>query len=234
MALTLLKKSDIDRLKATERSQTIAEGKKLAERVDRLRQLQAEEEHKLHLFRQEALTHIHEEITTETDTLNALKKEVTDLKKEREELQKPLDEAWEDVARERNHLHALRLEVETEKLTQERDRADLDNERRDAERAALKLSNLLREAEDNARDTATAKNEAAETLALAHRSLQEATNRKLVVDEHERRTIERLALREKNITLKAAKLQRSEAALKKQWALLRDRQAMLKRYTSPK
>lgn len=81
--LKLLKKSEVDRLKAQERQREIAEGMKIAGRIDALRRTQAEEEASLEKFRRETVEHINNEIVETIERLNLLKKEVAKLEEKK-------------------------------------------------------------------------------------------------------------------------------------------------------
>ena len=111
--MRLLDKQTIAQQQSNEKRLEIEEGKKLALKVDVLRETAAQEEKKLADFRMGSLTSIKNEITPLEEKRNALTREVQDLDKRREELLKPLtkEKADLDVQRET-------IEKDRENLTQ--------------------------------------------------------------------------------------------------------------------
>lgn len=81
----LLSKRDIDQAKAQDRQREIAEGVKLAKRVDELRGTLSKEESQAQLFREAATKQIQAEIASLLNQRDALKKEIIDLTTLREE-----------------------------------------------------------------------------------------------------------------------------------------------------
>lgn len=88
--MKLLQKSDIQSKKAAETQQAIQEGIKLARRVDGLREVVSQEEASLENFRRETLARIHGETTEAAEIRDALRQEVSELQKRREEALEPL------------------------------------------------------------------------------------------------------------------------------------------------
>lgn len=106
MSMRLLKKSEIDQIKAKDRQLEINEGLKIAKRVDALREVAAEEERSLTNFRIKTISLINEEINVEIFKRDSLKNEIKQLeesnsilKDKRIKLEAPLDlqEAWEEI-----------------------------------------------------------------------------------------------------------------------------------------
>lgn len=93
--MRLLPKSEILQKQAAVQKQTIDEGKKLAERIDRLRDVAATEEASLEKFRSETLARIHLETTEAATKRDELKNEVAQLERQRADAIKPLDEEYE-------------------------------------------------------------------------------------------------------------------------------------------
>ena len=104
MAIKLLAKRDIDAAKAKERSLEVAEGLKLANRVDGLRETQAQEEASLQRFRTETIKKINEEITESTAKRDSLLTEVKTLQADRERALIPLDKEKQEIVEERVEL----------------------------------------------------------------------------------------------------------------------------------
>ncbi len=92
--IRLLPKSEIDRAKALDRQREIDEGKKLATRVDGLRQTHAKEEAELQSFRSKTLAQIQLEINGEIERLENAKRKVKEKRDELLSLSGPLDKAW--------------------------------------------------------------------------------------------------------------------------------------------
>lgn len=90
----LPKKSDIDKAKSDERKRLIDDGLSLATKVDKLRELKAQEERNLHEYKSSAIQSVQSEIDSTIGELNRLKIAVKKARNERQELIKPLDEEW--------------------------------------------------------------------------------------------------------------------------------------------
>ncbi len=93
----LLSKRDIDVAKAKDRQREIAEGSKLAARVDGYRELAASEEVGLEKFRIETLTRIQAEIDPLVKERELLVEEIAFRRAERAALMVPLDQKWAEV-----------------------------------------------------------------------------------------------------------------------------------------
>jgi len=104
MTIKLLPKSEIDHLKAEERRKEVEEGRKIAERIDTLRETVSEEEAALGRFRVETVTRINAEISAKITEREELEHGNSKLRREREELLKPLDTEREEIRLERIHL----------------------------------------------------------------------------------------------------------------------------------
>lgn len=84
MTIKLLKKSDIQAQKNVEKRIEIDQGKQLAERIDRLREVAAQEERSLAEFRSKTVASINAEITTLTEQVSGLKRELQSMMEDRE------------------------------------------------------------------------------------------------------------------------------------------------------
>lgn len=229
MGMKLLSKTEVTAHKGRERQREILEGKKLAARVDRLRELSAQEDKALQEFRTKTLINIHAETKKAEEERDTLKAEVAKLKKEREELKKPLDDEWDKLWSERGVLDRDReqlasdsklleqreheLDIHTEQLSREQHRYRIDNQllaeqQREADANTLEADNLLRYARELHKET------------LAWKEGEEAEIKEKDIN---------IALRESNVTLKEEHHQAEREALDKEWKLLNDRKAMLER-----
>jgi len=123
--MKLLRKSEITSLKERDRVREIAEGQKIARKVDELRELQSTTEKKLNDFRDSSLRTIGEEIKTLGAQRDTLAAEVSSLQKKldsmlpnlgttREELDKKEDELKnleQFLAKQKEHLDIQELDI---------------------------------------------------------------------------------------------------------------------------
>ena len=90
----LLKKQEIDVLKAKEKAQAIAEGLKLTRRIDGLRELEAETEENYQKFASATLQTLNERIVSATKEAEGVEGKLKERKDELEKLLGPADKAW--------------------------------------------------------------------------------------------------------------------------------------------
>jgi len=112
----LLTKRELDVAKSQDRSNEIREGKKLADRVDGLRQLAAQTEKEVQERTQKIVASTQAEINAKVAERDSLDSEITSRKAELTELRKPLDAEWEKLAEKRNEYHARGLALEEGEL----------------------------------------------------------------------------------------------------------------------
>lgn len=110
--MKLLTKTETRTAFTDQRKLDIDEGKKLATRVDVLRETLSREEQNLEKFRSETVKTIHQEIKTLNDQKETLRKEVKELAEQRRELLIPLTAAWKEI------------EIEKENIKNEHERLD--------------------------------------------------------------------------------------------------------------
>ncbi len=111
MSMRLLKKQEITAAKAKEQHQAVAEGLKLAKKVDALREVSAQEEASLAQFRVKTLENIGKDIAAMEQVRDALVTEVQLLTGRREDALAPLDSYKKQLYEE-----ALALEYREETL----------------------------------------------------------------------------------------------------------------------
>lgn len=111
MTLKLLDKRDIQAKKAKERSQEVAEGVKLARRIDALRETQAEEQSSLESFRVRTIETINKEIKALADTRDLLSGEVKNLEDRKKEALKPIDAELKKLEKEREEVNSKKIEI---------------------------------------------------------------------------------------------------------------------------
>ena len=227
--MKLLKKEEIGKHKAAERQREVDEGVKLAQRVDALREVAAQEEASLEKFRRETIATIHKEIEAATAERDTLKAEVKTLQTQREEAMIPVVEAWKKV-KETALLH--------DKIQQEL------NDRH----TGLKVKEGY--ADETLRDLSTRKERVRQEEARTHELLVEADQKRDAAAETEMKandllikaikTMEQteakgselasfLEAREKAIALKEEELRKQEIDLAKEFSRLKDREATLER-----
>lgn len=227
--MKLLAKSEVAKAKAADRQREVAEGLKLAGRVDSLREVAAHEEASLAKFRRETIEVIHAEIVAETYKRDLLIGEVSVLEDRKREALKPLDDqreelrqieaknvAWVDDLFEREVAVIVRdgvlseREVVLQKLEEKARYTQEDAERRQAEAAIMETM------------AGTKNMEASEILRKAH-----AEAETLVSNAMERE--EWVTQREDAVFLKEEELREKEIELAKDWSRLKDREATLER-----
>lgn len=229
MSIKLLPKSEIDKLKAEEKRREIEEGRKIAERIDTLRETVSEEEASLERFRVETVSKINDEIiakTTERDTLEHL---LVELREQRVQLLKPLDEEYEGVRIQRLQLTQWEesLTSREESVIEKEGLADEDSKeaqkRLQRAKAQEEIVNIrLSEANRAAKASEDAYVIAKEVKVATDR---EAKQRLLALTHRE----DAASLRENNATIVESDLSAREKALQDGNKLLRDREALHER-----
>jgi hypothetical protein len=225
--MQLLEKRQIDGLKARERHQEIQEGKKLAEKVDALRELSAKEQANLAKFTEESRTRLKEEIGALITSREDLKTEIKELERAKVIAKVPLDEEWAKFHAKHAELDALDLEIHAkqEALTkkEEEHRKDVrslgveisrvEDERRRSVDSLAKALQFLKEADD----TIHGARNAAATVQLT----AEFRDNESILREKESQERERI------VSQREEDSRKQEKAIEEGWILLRDRQATL-------
>lgn len=227
--MKLLKKSEIAAHQAAERRVSIDEGAKLAKQVDRLREVKAEEEKSLALFRQKTVAQINTEIVEATQKRDALRTEARKLQKQIDAGTTEVDERKALVAAQAAHYDSLmRLLV---------------NDRTEVEKALTAAKSELKKAK-----VATFKAETSEYRAM--QTLIDADNKRIQAEALLEQAVEIrddattyaedlqakldtrdkvIASKEQEITIKEAALLKTEQELRDKEIKLRDREATLER-----
>lgn len=227
--MRLLPKSEIQAQKAKELSQAIDQGIALAKRVDRLRQVQADEEAALEKFRTVTLQKIHEETTKASQKRDSLKKEVAELQKEAEEARKPLDVEWEHVRAKAAENKDFEAKLQAREKDVEEIERKTSEERKAAELELYRYNTLRKEAVE-LKDQAAAERNAAhvalldvEKTRLGIQALKEQVEKELKErDMH-------MAAKERDVTIREELVKKREDELKAGQKLLNDRIALLER-----
>lgn len=219
--MRLLDKNTIVQQKSLERKLEIDEGIKLANKVDTLRRVSAEEEKKLNTFREESLRKIREDIVPLAEKKVSLENEILVLEGIKKKLREPLDSEWLKVEEGKKVLAMDRKVLDEQKDKVFADFKELDNRRKKIEieerRQASVRASIERELEEAVLHNGEAKKVLSESRKEADAIVKSAQDRlKLVVDREanvaarERdiiNTKEVLAKKEKDLNLRELALQ---------------------------
>lgn len=225
--MQLLEKRQIDGLKARERYQEIQEGKKLAEKVDALRELSAKEQTNLAKFSEESMSRLKAEIDKLITVREDIKSEIKVLERQKSLAKEPLDEEWAKFHAKRAELDSLELEIHAKQGSlikkEEKYRKDvhslgveesrIEDERRRSVDSLAKAFQFLQEADSTLQD---ARNAAA-TIQVA----AELRDNETILREKEAQERERIVAQREEDSRK------QEKAIEEGWILLRDRQLTL-------
>lgn len=229
MGMRLLPKSEFEKAKSNENRREVEEGLKLARRVDNLREVAAQEEASLEKFRRETVEIIHVQISTESEKLEYLKKEVSSLVEQREIAIKPLDEEWSKV-------REAVVDVEERQKEQEARNQYLEEKEAHVISARKQAYDLLERARQRDGDSVTRLQKAVEAEELGKGIIEDARVARLESKEAVRMASvelthreELVTSREESATIKELDISARERALADGWKLLRDQEAMLAR-----
>lgn len=232
--MRLLDKREIDKSKVLERAREIQEGRKLAERVDSLRETAAKEEAALAKFRTETLSKIHEEITYHTTARDTLYQEVKRLEERKREALKPIQE--EIAALERK-----KAVFAEEKALFVADKDVLEQEKREVAAQSRLVQSEKQRAFSDSRLAAEALTDARKDKEAAKKALSDAESTRLGtlrlkegVEKDLAHRSEALAAKERDVSLREEWVEREKEKLEKGWTRLKDRQEMLKRHLKSK
>lgn len=227
--MKLLTRQELNTKKTQSFIQEKTEGMKLARRVDTLREVHATEEASLEKFRRETIKKIHEETTQAATERDLLLEEVRNLKSERAELQKPLDEEWKRVEDIRTGLlEDIETVVEREEAVLEAEKTVLDDKKtvfdllEQAKNRDLVSKELYKDASQDRAEAKEAKADAEKTKIKTEELRQEVLAELMHRDSA-------MAIKEKDLILKAEHLKLERIQLRKDWKLLKDRQEMFER-----
>ena len=202
--MKLLSKQDISTLKVNERKMEIDEGVKLAQRVDKLRELSSIEQAKLTKFQDATLANVHLKIDESIAEHNEWLSKIKSAKEQREVLLQPLTVEWEEVNNAKEQLKQDRLVYEdslsklliinAENISQ-KEELDLESKKLDYERESLLL----------VKETANADKEEAKRM---FKTSRESAQQVKVASE---KTIKVLTKRETNVIVLEREIQLEKA-----------------------
>ncbi len=227
MAMRLLSKSEIDKAKASEQKRTIDEGLKLARRVDNLREVASEEEASLAKFRKEQTAKINTELTSLYNSKETILGEISQLKRERRELMKPLDAELAKIYKENSQLDKKRDEIKSrESIVSQAEKATKDA----IKQAANQLSRVVTK-DKRASDLLVEASEKSEKAIAILKNAREVEAKALDLKKQvEQELAERdmtMAAKERGFEMRENVLAENEAELAKGWVLLEDRRNMV-------
>lgn len=229
MAIKLLPKSEINRLKGVEKKIEIDEGMKLAKRIDGLREVMAETESSFEKFRVTRLSQIHEEITQELQKNEQLKQENKSLEETRARLKVPLDKEWERVNEESSSLQQFLSRVVEREQNVDKREEDVSNSEKECSEILTQAKNKNSVADRYiadavyAKESATLLLEKAQKIETAALDLEKNVNVDLV-----HRT-EIVSKREEDVTIRETDALSSQKEIEESWKLLKDRMATFER-----
>jgi len=228
--MKLLSRQEVITAKNNDRAREVAEGLKLARRVDDLRATQAQEEAALEKFRRETLSAIHEEIEAKIIERDALCGEVRTLEKRKAEALQPLTEKEERIKEEQEALARRESAIRDSESAIESAWKDVAVAKGSVDRARTGAERD-REASRLSYAEAVSDREAAKlALADADRLKEEAFRMREAVEKELLLRDAETAARERSATMKLAKVAEEHEQLNKEWATLRDRQKRLQAF----
>lgn len=216
--IKLLSKSEIATGKAKERRQSIDEGVKLANRVDNLRKVAADEESALEKFRKESMKAIQAEIKTKTKERDDLLSEVAKLEAKKEQALKPLTKQLKAIADGEENLNlreeaivTRETDIKTREKVLDKRQKDQNTLEKRIEQTRLKANEELQIAEQKNIDATSALKDA--TAMFDALSTQSTT-------------------REKNVALREEMMEsREKSMLEKEKAINKQRQENIDQQT---
>ena len=227
--MRLLDKPQIQKLKALEIKREVDEGRKLAGRVDALRQLQAKEEAELQKFRRETLANIHEEITTKAKECDQLKQEVSKLQDDRAEALKPLTKEREELDSKIAKLLFLKGEVSTAKEALKTEVVEIKDSKKEVKLELQRAKEEKRQADALLKDAESSLKEAEDSRVWAEKTKEGTQRLRDLVEKELRERDGKTATKERELLMKEAQIIAREEVIKKEWIIINDQRATLER-----
>ncbi len=229
MSMRLLKKQEITAAKAKEQHQAVAEGLKLAKKVDALREVSAQEEASLAQFRVKTLENIGKDIAAMEQVRDALVTEVQLLTGRREDALAPLDSYKKQLYEE-----ALALEYREETLALkavELDKRDYDLHHREFAATKKEHNNEVVHTQVEAmfQEASTLKGNAVKEAIKASELLRTAEAKAKVFEANALEREVWVKQREAAVANAEESNNARESELEKEWRLLNDRRALHER-----
>lgn len=229
MPIKLLPKQEITRLQAEEKRVAVAEGMKLARRVDNLREVAAQEEASLASFRSATLKAIKSETDVAKKERDTVLQEVKVLREELQEGTQVLDEREKALIERENLVKDRETELEKRIFALNTLTEKVRKEEKEAQHATSKLKNIWDILVKMGDDIKSVYGEAQSYLEGA---IDKATQIALLFQEVDKelkhRDIE-VASRERDVIIKEERVQRTFKELHEREVQLRDRELTLER-----
>lgn len=224
--MKLLSKSEVSKAKAADRQAEIAEGMKLAKRVDGLREVAAQEEASLTNFRNKTLEEITREAKEAEQKRDTLLKEVVELQEQRALALRPLTEENSRIEEKRKEIADAedRLAKLNKELIEERDR--IDNRIRELAQIEERTITTHTQVTQHLQESVTLKGDSERKNRLADEVLQNAQREATILIENATQQAIGVKAREEAVFAKEEELRTREIELAKGWSLLRDRQSI--------
>lgn len=227
--IRLLDKKELAQQRSNERKLEIEEGVKLARKVDALRETVAVEEVKLSKFKTETTSQVKAEIDALIIEKGLIETEVTLLRKERIDLQKPLDAEWEKLRAKEKIVQNLSEIIEGKLDLIDQLEQKLDEREASIKVEEEKIDDAKKTLEKEARDSA-------KNLERSQNMLKEAFVEKQSIDTFSNnkeldflRREGGIATRERNLDMRAQSLDKREKSLNDREIRLQDREQTLLR-----
>lgn len=229
MAMRLLNKRDVDVAKARDRQIAVAEGLKLAQRVDGLREVSASEAVALETWRRETLSKITDEITATTSVRDALQSEVKGLEERRALATSSLVERENAVQARENASDTREGELKAAHLALDVRTTDVVGIENAAKEKHIVATVVHTQAKGVLAEASTIKANAEQTNRLADKTLQEARANAATLLANADVRDKFVKDREDTVALREEQNRKDQTALALGWQELKDRIATFER-----
>jgi hypothetical protein len=229
MALRLLKKDEIAKAQANDKAKEIAEGLKIARKVDGLRELKAKEEETLEKFRIQTLSAVTEQISKATAERDSILTEVKFLREERARGLTDIHDRQHKLTQQETDLVELERFLDEKALGLRDWDMRLNIREEDTERSRLQTQTHLGEAQRLHLEADRDREEADKILWNANQTFADAENNRLGVESYYNVRKQELDSREKMLLYKEDELNIREKELTTLKIQLADQRATIER-----
>jgi hypothetical protein len=230
--MKLLNKLEINVLKGRERKLEVEEGRKLAESVDKLRELKAAEEASIKLSHSGLVAALRDEIKRWTDYRDKIREEAEYWLGIRAKAQEPIDQRDAEFVRREKEIHGKEIAIS------DREKEVLDSEKYRLQKKE-EAEMLLADAKEINSESKRLNSEAQESQKLAKALERQAANDKAKSDQRIQEAEEvwiareaQVAVKEREISMRSDKVRREEEALELKKRDIINREAQLERTIS--
>lgn len=229
MAMRLLPKSEVNKAKALDRQREIDEGKKLATRVDTLRELAAQEDENLGKFRDKMVSQIMEDIKPLQEEYDSLGNKITQRKRELGQLMQPIDALWADVNKAQAVNNDWEAELSQREVNVAAQAEDIVTRRTALEVDEARAADVTKRSEDLASVSVRINTEAKEFLAEARNEAQTVTSMAELRQQDSIRREEGVAARERDADIREGHLSQRERHVAEMQRAVADQYATMQR-----